>query len=94
MLSRLEVAAKRRPSGTRAEYFRSLFSHSTPNQRSRVKKSRGRAEIQAKEKPLFPGAFLNNILETQATLRINRSRNSSGIRSCNTRAWAIATSAI
>jgi hypothetical protein len=47
------------------------------------------------KKPLFPGAFsLNSNPGNQATLRINLSRNSSGIRSCNTRAWAIATSAI
>jgi hypothetical protein len=49
----------------------------------------------AKKKPLFPGASsLNSNPGNQATLRINLSRSSSGIRSCNTRAWAIATSAI
>jgi hypothetical protein len=46
-----------------------------------------------KKSPLFPRGFSKSQTKTQATLRINLSRNSSGIRSCSTRAWAIATSA-
>ena len=78
-----------RPSGTDLEIE---FSHVLLSALSIVLSL---ASADAKTKaPVSRGFCSQFCAYVQATLRINLSRNSSGIRSCSTRAWAIATSAI